>query len=225
MAGTCLGAADGRQVRPHIHSVRSNTLLTDHHRILERAREIILAEANAIRHIVLDDALVTAMDLLSACNGKVITTGMVKAGNIALKMAGTLCSTGTPSAFLHPGESAHGDLGLLGNNDVVVAFSTSGKTREVIEMLERSRRFGIKAMIGITSHPDSRIHDISDIVINMGVIQEPCSLGLTPSASTAVMMAIADAICLVLMEQKNFTKKEYGLRHHGGYLGEKAREL
>jgi arabinose-5-phosphate isomerase len=198
--------------------------LADHTNILKRGREIILAEADAIRRIALDDSFASAIDLLASCKGKVITTGMGKAGNIALKMAGTLCSTGTPSAFLHPGESAHGDLGLLSATDVIVAFSTSGKTREIIEMLERSRRFGIQAIIGITSHPDSRIHDISDVVINMGVIQEPCCLGLTPSASTAVMMAIADALSLVLMEHKQFTKEEYGMRHHGGYLGEKARE-
>jgi arabinose-5-phosphate isomerase len=192
--------------------------------ILARAQQILDSEAQAIRNIRLDNSFTQAVELLCNCKGKVITTGMGKAGNIATKMAGTLCSTGTPSAFLHPGESAHGDLGLLGSGDIIVAFSTSGKTREIIEMLERSRRIGIQAIIGITSHPDSHIHDISDVVINMGVINEPCVLGLTPSASTTVMLAISDALCLVLMEQKKFTKTDYGLRHHGGYLGEMARK-
>jgi arabinose-5-phosphate isomerase len=197
--------------------------MTDDQRVLERGRQILNSEADAIRNIRLDDSFVKAVKMLSDCRGKVITTGMGKAGNIAMKMAGTLCSTGTPAAFLHPGESAHGDLGLLGAADIVVAFSTSGKTREVIEMLERSRRFGIQAIVGITSHPDSRIHDISDVVINMGEIREPCLLGLTPSSSTAVMLSLADALCIVLMERKQFTKEDYGLRHHGGYLGERAR--
>jgi arabinose-5-phosphate isomerase len=192
--------------------------------ILSRAREILDAEACAIRNIPLDAHFTKAVDILFKCKGKVITTGMGKAGNIALKMAGTLCSTGTPSCFLHPGESAHGDLGLLDVKDVVIAFSTSGKTREVIEMLERSSHFGIKHIIGITSHPDSAIRTLCSVVISMGDIVEPCSLGLTPTASTAVMIALSDALSLTLMEKKKFTKAQYGARHHGGYLGHKARQ-
>jgi D-arabinose 5-phosphate isomerase GutQ len=115
----------------------------------------------------------------------VLLTGMGKAGMIAKKIAGTFSSTGTPAAFLHPGEAAHGDLGLLDAGDVVLAFSTSGKTREVIEMLELAHHFGIARAIGITSHPDSAIRRLCSIVINMGLITEPCPLGLTPSASTA----------------------------------------
>ncbi|MGB7566789.1 MAG: SIS domain-containing protein [Chitinivibrionales bacterium] len=191
--------------------------------VLSRAREILEAEAAAIRNVPLDNHFIKAIDILYKCKGKVITTGMGKAGNIALKMAGTLCSTGTPSCFLHPGESAHGDLGLLDIKDVIIAFSTSGKTREVIEMLERSSHFGVKHIIGITSHPDSAIRGLCSVVINMGEIVEPCSLGLTPTSSTAVMIALSDALSLVLMEKKNFTKAQYGARHHGGYLGHKAR--
>jgi arabinose-5-phosphate isomerase len=191
--------------------------------ILDRAAAILRAEADAIRDVPLNEAFVEAIEALAACSGKVITTGMGKAGNIARKMAGTLCSTGTPAVFLHPGEAAHGDLGLIAPPDVVIAFSTSGKTREVLEMLERAQRLGVQSVIAITSHPDADIRAIADIEIDMGVIEEPCCLGLTPSASTAVMLALSDALALVLMEKKGITREQYGMRHHGGYLGEKAR--
>lgn len=191
---------------------------------LQRAREIIEAEAMALKSIPLDESFEEAVNILFNCKGKIITTGMGKAGHIARKIAGTMCSTGTPASFLHPGEAAHGDLGLLAENDVIVAFSTSGKTREVIEMLELAHHFGIDKIIGVTSHPDSTIRSLCNIIINMGEINEPCSLGLTPTSSTTVMLAIGDALALVLMEKKNFTRHQYGLRHHGGYLGQKARQ-
>ena len=192
--------------------------------ILSRAREIIKAEADAILNIPLDQNFTKAVAILQKCQGKIITTGMGKAGNIALKMAGTLCSTGTPSCFLHPGESAHGDLGLLDKSDVIIAFSTSGKTREVVEMLERASHLGVAKSIGITSHPDSAIRKLCTIIINMGEIVEPCPFGLTPTASAAVMLALCDALALTLMEKKQFTKSQFGIRHHGGYLGHKARQ-
>lgn len=191
---------------------------------LERAKEIIAAEAAALHRIPLDANFERAVQTIFECTGKVITTGMGKAGNIAKKMAGTLCSTGTPAAYLHPGEAAHGDLGLLSTGDVIVAYSTSGKTREVIEMLELAHHFGIGTIIGITSHPDSILRNQSTIVIDMGIIDEPCIFGLTPTASTTVMLAISDALALVLMEMRAFTKGDFGLRHHGGYLGIQASE-
>jgi arabinose-5-phosphate isomerase len=192
--------------------------------ILNRAREILTAEAEAINKIPLDEHFTAAIDILYHCKNKVVTTGMGKAGDIAQKIAGTLCSTGTPACFLHPGEAAHGDLGLLGKGDVILAFSTSGKTREVIEMLDRATGLGVHSMIGITSHPDSTIRKLCKVVLSMGEITEPCSLGLTPTASTAVMLALGDALALVLMEKRNFSKEHFGLRHHGGYLGQKARQ-
>jgi arabinose-5-phosphate isomerase len=106
----------------------------------------------------------------------------------------------------------------------MIAFSTSGKSREVIEILEMSRHLGVTTIIGVTSHPDSELRDYSDLVLDMGTIAEPCPLGLTPSASMAVMLAISDAIALALMEQKGVTREDYGLRHHGGYLGKAARK-
>jgi arabinose-5-phosphate isomerase len=107
-------------------------------------------------------------------------------------------------------------------DDCIVAFSTSGKTREVLEMLERGREVGLKTIIGITSHPDSQLRTLSDVVIDMGIIEGPCPHGLTSSASIAVMLVISDAIALVLMELKHFSRAEFGLRHHGGYLGVRA---
>jgi len=190
---------------------------------LKRAKEIMDAEARAIMNVPLDEHFAAAIDILFHCKNKVVTTGMGKAGNIAKKVAGTLCSTGTPSCFLHPGESAHGDLGLLDKGDVILAFSTSGKTREIIEMLERAKTLGVHSSIGITSHPDSTIRKLCDVVISMGEITEPCSFGLTPTASTTVMLAIGDALAIVLMEKRKFTKEQFGHRHHGGYLGQKAR--
>lgn len=193
--------------------------------ILSRARSIIAAEARALEAIPLDANFEKAVDIILKCRGKIITTGMGKAGNIAQKIAGTLCSNGTPAAFVHPGDAAHGDLGILNRNDVIIACSTSGKTREIIEMLELAHHFGIKHIIGITSHPDSAIRKLSTVVINMGIICEPCPLSLTPSASTAVMLALGDALSLVTMELKGLTRRQYGLRHHAGYLGSKARQL
>lgn len=191
--------------------------------IHDRARQILEAEAQAILSVPVTDGLEQAVEVIETCQGKVITTGMGKAGFVAQKFAAVLCSTGTPAAFMHPGEAAHGDLGLIGPGDCLVAFSTSGKTREVIEMIELSRHLGPHKIIAVTSHPESEMRPLCDIIIDMGIITEPCSLGLTPTASMAVMSAISDVLALVVMERRGFTKREYGLRHHGGYLGARAR--
>ena len=136
------------------------------------------------------------------CSGKILTTGIGKAGHIAKKFAATLCSTATPADFIHPAEGAHGDLGLVSDKDVMIAFSTSGKSREVLEILEMSRHLGVDKIIGVTSHLDSQLREHSDLILDMGTITEPCPLGLTPSASMAVMLAISDALALALLEQK-----------------------
>ncbi len=189
-----------------------------------RMRAVLDAEAEAIRSVRLDESFVRAVEILLGCDGKIITTGIGKAGYIANKFAATLCSTATPAAFVHPAEAAHGDLGLVDTHDVLMAFSTSGKSREVLEILELARHLGVATIIGITSHPDSELRAYSDIVLDMGEIREPCPLGLTPSASMAVMLAISDAIALALMEQKGISREDWGLRHHGGYLGRAARK-
>lgn len=191
--------------------------------IKQRMRAVLDAEARAIAEVRIDDNFERAVRTMAACRGKVLTTGIGKAGHIARKFAATLCSTATPADFIHPAEAAHGDLGLVGVNDVLIAFSTSGKSREVLEILELARHLGVATIIGVTSHPDSELRELADFSLDMGVVEEPCPLGLTPSASMAVMLAISDAVALALMEFKGVTRQDYGLRHHGGYLGRAAR--
>ena len=191
--------------------------------IKERMRAVIDAEAAAIQAIDITDEFVQAVEILKNCRGKVLTTGIGKAGHIANKFAATLCSTGTPAIFLHAAEAAHGDLGIVSNEDVMIAISTSGKSREVLEILEFARHLGVAHVIGITSHPDSELRDNCELILDMGESGEACPLGLTPTSSTAVMLAISDAIAMSLMEAKGFTKEDYGKRHHGGYLGRMTR--
>jgi len=191
--------------------------------IKQRVSEIFAQEAQAISSIPVGDEFEQAVKLLQSCNGKVLTTGMGKAGHIAHKFSATLCSTGTPASFLHPGEAAHGDLGIIEENDAIVAFSTSGKTKEVLDTLAAGRDLGLHTVIGITSHPDSELRELSDVVLDMGTIKEACKYELTPTSSMAVMLAISDALALLLMEMKGFTPEDFGKRHHGGYLGKKAR--
>ena len=191
--------------------------------IKERIESVLKAEANAINSVEVTEEFVKAVSVMQGCTGKIITTGIGKAGHIANKFAATLCSTASQAQFLHPAEAAHGDLGAVSSGDILIAFSTSGKSREVIEILELSRRLGIETVIGVTSHPDSELRKYSDVVIDMGEIEEACPLGLTPTSSMAVMLAISDALALALMEQNKVSREDYGLRHHGGYLGRAAR--
>jgi arabinose-5-phosphate isomerase len=192
--------------------------------VTDRIRAILAAEADAIRSIAVDETFEAALDLMRQCPGKIITVGMGKAGFVARRFAATLASTGTPAFYIHPSEAAHGDLGHVEEGDCVIAFSTSGKTREVLEFVDMARHInGSGAVVAITSHPDSALRERANVVLDMGVIEEPCPLGLTPSASVAAMGAIADALTLTLMELKGVTREQYGLRHHGGYLGRKAR--
>ncbi len=191
--------------------------------IKQRVSEIFAQEAKTITSIPVSDEFERALKLLQGCKGKVLTTGMGKAGHIAHKFSATLCSTGTPASFVHPGEAAHGDLGIIEENDAIVAFSTSGKTKEVLDTLAAGRELSLHTVIGITSHPDSELRELSDVVLDMGTIKEACQFELTPTSSMAAMLAISDALALLLMELKGFTSEDFGKRHHGGYLGKKAR--
>jgi arabinose-5-phosphate isomerase len=191
--------------------------------VTKRIQAVFKAEAEAILAIKINEEYEKVIKIMQECQGKVLTTGIGKAGFIARKFAATLCSTATPAAFIHPAESAHGDLGLIDKKDCLIAFSTSGKSNEVLEMLELSRHLGLETIIGVTSHPDSELRRLCNVILDMGIIEEPCRLGLTPTASIAVMLAIGDALALTLMDLKGVTRQEYGLRHHGGYLGRKSR--
>jgi len=191
--------------------------------IIDRIKAVLRAEADAILSVNVTEAFEQAVVHLENCRGKIVTTGIGKAGHVAHKFAATLCSTGTPAIFLHPAEAAQGDLGLLSHSDLLVAFSTSGKSREVLEILELSRHLGVTHIVGVTSHPDSALRLQCELVLDMGPVVEACPLGLTPTSSIAVMLAISDALAISLMERKGFSREEYGKRHHGGYLGRAAR--
>ncbi len=188
--------------------------------IKQKMSDIIRCEADAIAGIEITDNFEDAVNLILQSSGKVITTGIGKAGFVAHRLAATLSSTGTPAFYVHPAEAGHGDMGMLTENDVIIALSTSGKSIEVIEMLQIAAQLDVTSVIGITSHMDSPLRDLSRITLDMGPdIEEPCPLKLTPSATIAIMSAICDAIALTLLELKGFTREDYGRRHHKGYLG------
>ena len=191
--------------------------------MINLAKQILKAEAEAILGLNIDHTFSDAVSELLTCKGKVITTGLGKAGYLARKAASTFSTTGTPSIYLHPADASHGDVGVISSEDVLLALSNSGATREVIETVRFCKSLGAKRVIGITGKLDSKLAELSDILLNIGQIKEPCPLGMTPSASAMAMLALCDALALVTMEQRGFTKKDFAMRHHGGYLGEKSR--
>ena len=161
-----------------------------------------------------------AVDLLQQCDGRVIVTGMGKMGCIARKAAATFCSTGTPAIFLHPSEAAHGDLGILGANDVLMLLSNSGETREVLELLPFAARMNVKT-IAITAGQKSSLATQCDTALETGVNKEADSIAVAPTNSTTVTLAICDALAVALMEQRGFTREQFAIFHPGGYLGRK----
>lgn len=188
----------------------------------ERMRAVLQAEAAAIAAIRVDHNHETAA-IAVRHSRLVMTTGMGKAGIVARKCAATLSSTGTPAVFLHPGDASHGDLGAVVAADTLLAFSTSGKTAEVLETLTAARALNHSLfVIGITSHPDAPLRLHCDCVLDMGLIEEPCHLGLTPTASTVVMLAISDALASAVAELRGLTRQDFGVRHRAGYLGATA---
>ena len=190
---------------------------------IQKAQQIIKSFANAINNIIIQEEFSKAIETINDCEGKIVTTGMGKAGIVMRKFSSTLCSLGIPSCYLHPGEASHGDLGILTSKDIFFVASTSGKTREVMEIMELARNVGVKTIIGITSHPDSPVRKQTNIVLDMGVIKEAGDLGLAPTTSIIVMLALTDCLAIIASEAKNLTKEEYGKYHHSGYLGQKAR--
>ncbi len=192
--------------------------------MLERFRQILNAEADAIRGIPATAAVERTVQLINGSKGKVFTTGIGKAGYVARKAASTFSTTGTSAVFLHPADAPHGDVGVVQPGDVLITFSNSGQTREVIETVHFCRHLGVGAVISVTKSADTPLGKLSDAVLEIGEIVEPCSLKLTPTASTTAMIALSDAIALLVMESRGFTKDDFAVRHHGGYLGKKSRE-
>ena len=165
-----------------------------------------------------DDSLTQALDLLQNTKGRVIVTGMGKSGHIGRKIAATLASTGTPSFFVHPGEASHGDLGMLTDEDTVIAISNGGESKELSDILVYSKRFGIP-LIAITKNPQSSLGKAGDIVLRLPDDGEACPLGLAPTSSTTATLVLGDVLAIALMERKGFSKTDYKQRHPGGKLG------
>jgi len=196
----------------------------------EIVKNILRQEAEAIINIPVSESFDKAIGMIynrvHELNGKLVTSGMGKAGQIAHNIATTFSSTGTPAVFLHPSEAQHGDLGIMQENDVLLAISNSGKTREILELIElKNNLFPKLPVIVITSSEDSPLAQKADCFILTGAPSEVCLLGLTPTTSTTVMTVIGDAMVVLMMGKIGFSAKDYANRHHGGYLGIKSREI
>lgn len=192
-------------------------------------KNILRKEAEAVLNIPVTGDYNRAVELIvkyiHTGNGRLITSGMGKAGQIAMNVATTFCSTGTPAYFLHPSEAQHGDLGLIRENDVMILISNSGKTRELLELVELTRRLAPEMeFIVITGNYESPLAKEATVCLYTGNPKEVCALGLTPTTSTTVMTVIGDILVVKTMEAIGFTNEDYAKRHHGGYLGSKSRE-
>lgn len=189
---------------------------------LELAKEVIEIEIEALNLLKerFDKPFNDAVDFIMSSKGKVVVTGMGKSGIIGKKLSATLSSTGTPSFFLHPAESAHGDLGVISKEDVVVAISYGGGSNELDEILKYTKRLGLK-LIAVTGNPNSRLAENADAVLNVHVEKEACPLNLAPTASSTATLAMCDALSMVLLSEKGFKKEDFAQRHPGGALGKK----
>ena len=191
-------------------------------------RDILAAESHAVANIPVTSGYERAIDIIvdHVWNGgaKLITSGMGKAGQIAMNIATTFSSTGIPAVFLHPSEAQHGDLGVMQPNDIMLLLSNSGKTREIIELIDLARNMNpdLKIIV-ITGNPDSELAHAAGFLLWTGAAGEACRLGLTPTTSTTLMTVIGDVLVVGTMKSTGFTKEMYAMRHHGGYLGKKSR--
>jgi arabinose-5-phosphate isomerase len=192
-------------------------------------QDLIQKEIEALQSIPVDDSLEKAIELIyqqvHVHKGKLIVSGMGKAGQIGMNIATTMSSTGTPSVFLHPSEAQHGDLGVICENDILLMISNSGKTREIVELegLARNLVSNLK-IISLTGNPDGTMRHFSDVTLFTGHPDEICPLGLTPTTSTTVMTVVGDILVVLMMQKIGFSKQDYAKRHHGGYLGIKAKQ-
>lgn len=196
--------------------------------IADSMRSILDAESQAIKRIPYtpdyDKAVDLIVDKVHQQGGKLVTSGMGKAGQIALNIATTFSSTGTPAVNLHPSEAQHGDLGVLQPNDVMLLVSNSGRTREIIDLIELARNlYENIPIIVISGNADSELARMADAALITADAPEVCPLGLTPTTSTTMMTVIGDVLVVNVMNRTGFTRSQYALRHHGGYLGDKSR--
>jgi arabinose-5-phosphate isomerase len=196
--------------------------------MLDEIVDLLKKEAEAVQNIPVSDSFIKAVDLIHKKvhveGGKVIASGMGKAGQIAENIATTLSSTGTPAVFIHPSEAQHGDLGVIRQNDVLLVLSNSGKTREIIELVELTHNlYSNVPLIVITGNPLGELPKIAEVSIFTGNPKEVCPLGLSPTTSTTTMTVIGDIIVVLEMKKIGFSHADYAKRHHGGYLGQKSR--
>ncbi len=187
---------------------------------LDLARRVLTIEADAVQALIqrIDDEFLKALNLILACKGRVIVSGMGKSGHIARKIAATFASTGTPAYFVHPGEASHGDLGMVTAQDVVIALSYSGESDELLAIVPAIKRQGAK-LISLTGNPQSTLAREADVHLNGAVAQEACPMGLAPTASTTAALALGDALAVALLDAKGFGEEDFARSHPGGALG------
>ncbi len=186
----------------------------------QQALQVLTIEAQAVADLAakIDDRFDTACELILACEGRVVVTGMGKSGHIGGKIAATLASTGTPAFFVHPGEASHGDLGMITAKDLVIGISNSGETNEILKLIPLLKRLGIP-LITMSGDPDSSLGKAANVGIDVGVSEEACPLNLAPTASTTATLAMGDALAVALLDNRGFTKEDFALSHPGGSLG------
>jgi arabinose-5-phosphate isomerase len=189
---------------------------------LETARKVLRIEAEAVQALAdrLNGNFERAVDLVLACGGRVVVTGLGKSGLVARKLAATLSSTGTPALFLHPAEALHGDLGMLVAGDLVIALSYSGETQEILDLLGPIKRLGL-CLIALTGARESSLARVADVVLDVGIDREACSLGLAPTASTTAAVAMGDALAVAVAERRGFSEQDFADLHPGGKLGKR----
>jgi arabinose-5-phosphate isomerase len=194
--------------------------MSDAHEILARGRRVLELEAAAlvVAQDALGDAFVRAVRLLAACRGRIIVAGVGKSGLVGRKMAAPFTSTGTPAMFLHPVESVHGDLGIVGTDDVAILISKSGESEELLGLIDALARMGVH-MIAMTSEPSSRLGRAAEVTLDLGVREEACPHDLAPTTSTTVTLALGDALAVALLLEKGFRKEDFARLHPGGALG------
>jgi arabinose-5-phosphate isomerase len=193
---------------------------SDRERAIATGRRVMAIEAEALRLFAgqLGQSFADAVELILSTRGRVIVSGMGKSGHVAHKIAATMASTGTPAQFVHPAEASHGDLGMITRDDVVLVLSNSGETRELADIVAHTRRYAIP-LIGVASRPGSTLLKAADIALELPQAQEACSVGLAPTTSTTLTMALGDALAVALMERRNFTPERFADFHPGGKLG------
>lgn len=189
---------------------------------LSEARRVLLLESHALGSLQasLDENFLKAIEIIHSSEGHVIVTGMGKSGHVGRKIAATLASTGTPSFFVHPAEASHGDLGMISKQDVLLALSNSGETSELSDLLSFSRRYSLP-VIAITQRADSTLALNANVALILPLIEEACPLGLAPTTSTTMMMALGDAIATTLLKYRGFSPSDFSALHPGGKLGQR----